>query len=110
MLTVFQYGDIRRAFRDGMSVREIARPFQRSRRKIRQILTAAEPRPYTRTQPAPVLGAFHGVIDTFLADDEIACSYRVRFLQFTTSLVIVAHAATSFLDSARTPVGPWSCC
>ena len=74
MLTVFQYGDIRRAHRDGMSVREIARAFQRSRRKIRQILAEAEPRPYTRTQPtpAPVLGAFHGVIDTILADDENA--------------------------------------
>ena len=53
MLTVFQYGDIRRAFRDGMSVREIARTFQRSRRKIRQILAEAQPRPYTRTQPMP---------------------------------------------------------
>ena len=74
MLTVFQYGDIRRAHRDGMSVREIARTLNRSRRKIRQILAEAEPRPYTRTQPmpAPVLGAFHGVIDTILAEDENA--------------------------------------
>ena len=74
MLTVFQYGDIRRAHRDGMSIREIARTFHHSRKKVRQILAEAEPRPYTRTQPtpAPVLGAFHGVIDTILADDEKA--------------------------------------
>jgi hypothetical protein len=41
-----------------MSIREIARRFHHSRRKIRQILAEAEPRPYTRTQerPAPVLG------------------------------------------------------
>ena len=58
MLTVFQYGDIRRAHRDGMSIREIASTFHHSRRKIRQILAEAQPRPYTRTQPtpAPVLG------------------------------------------------------
>lgn len=74
MLTVFQYGDIRRAHRDGMSIREIARNFHHSRRKVRQILSEAEPRPYTRAQPtpAPVLGAFHGVIDTILGDDENA--------------------------------------
>ncbi len=73
MLTVFQYGDIRRAHRDG-SVREIARTFQRSRRNIRQILAEAEPQPYTRTKatPAPMLGAFHSVIETILADDQNA--------------------------------------
>jgi hypothetical protein len=37
MLTVFQYGDIRRAHRDGMSIREIARTFHHSRKKVRQI-------------------------------------------------------------------------
>lgn len=74
MLTVFQYGDIRRAHRDGMSIREIARTFHHSRKTIRQVLAEAEPRPYTRTQPtpAPVLGAFHGIIDAILADDENA--------------------------------------
>src|SRR5580698_8031657 len=74
MLTVFQYGDIRRAHRDGMSIREIARTFHHSRCKVRQILAEGQPRPYTRTQPtpAPVLGAFHGVIDTMLDDDEKA--------------------------------------
>ena len=43
MLTVFQYGDIRRAFRDGMSIRDLARTFQHSRRKIRQILAEGQP-------------------------------------------------------------------
>ena len=74
MLTVFQYGDIRRAHRDGMSIRDLARTFHHSRQKIRQILADAEPRPYLRRTPAPVLGAFHGVVDTILADDEISCS------------------------------------
>ncbi len=74
MLTVFQYGDIRRARRDGMSIREIARNFHHSRRKVRQILAEGQPQPYTRTQPtpAPVLGAFHATIDVILVADEDA--------------------------------------
>lgn len=38
MLTVDDYGRIRRAHRDGMSVRSIARTFHHSRRKIREVL------------------------------------------------------------------------
>jgi len=36
MLTVYQYGDIRRAYRDGMSIRVIATTFHHSRRKVRE--------------------------------------------------------------------------
>jgi transposase len=74
MLTVDHYGNIRRAHRDGMSIRDIARTFHHSRRKVRQILAEAQPCPYTRTKPppAPVLGAFHSAIDAILADDEQA--------------------------------------
>jgi len=72
MLTVDDYGRIRRAHRDGMSVRSIARTFHHSRRKIREVLLQPEPRPYTRTQgpPAPKLGPFHAIIDEILAADE----------------------------------------
>jgi transposase len=57
-----------------MSIRQIARTFHHTRRKIRQVLAQAEPHPYTRTQerPAPVLGPFGAVIDQILADDEHA--------------------------------------
>jgi transposase len=74
MLTVDDYGQIRRAFRDGMSIHEIARTFHHSRRKIRHILKNALPKPYTRTRPppAPILGPFHAVIDTILTEDEQA--------------------------------------
>ena len=74
MLTVDDYGAIRRARRDGMSIRRIARTFHHTRRKIRQILAGSEPRPYTRAhdRPAPVLGPFHPVIDRILIDDEAA--------------------------------------
>jgi transposase len=74
VLTVDDYGAIRRARRDGMSIRQIARTFHHTRRKIRQVRAEAEPHPYTRTQerPAPVLGPFQAVIDQILADDEHA--------------------------------------
>jgi len=59
MLTVDDYGVIRRAFRDGMSVRAIARAFHHSRRKIRQVLAEPQPRPRaglpTRARPQPPL-------------------------------------------------------
>src|SRR4051812_41090291 len=57
-----------------MSIREIARTFHHTRRKIREVLAEAEPRPYTRIneRPAPVLGPFHEVIDRILSDDEAA--------------------------------------
>lgn len=75
MLTVDEYGRIRRAHRDGMSIREIARTFHHSRRKIREVLRGAgEPARYrTRvSQPSPKLGPFQGIILEILAEDESA--------------------------------------
>jgi transposase len=74
MLTVDNYAKIRLAHRDGMSVREIARMFRHSRRKVREVLTNPQPTPYARTKPAPspVLGAFHAIIDGILSADEDA--------------------------------------
>ena len=74
MLTVDDFGQIRRAHRDGMTIRAIARTFHHSRRKIRDALACPEPRPYTRTQdpPAPKLGPFRAVIDEILKSDEQA--------------------------------------
>src|SRR3954452_11735948 len=74
MLTVDDYAKIRLAHRDGMSIREIARTFEHSRRKVRAILATPQAKPYTRRHPppAPVLGPFHGVIEAILAEDEDA--------------------------------------
>jgi len=74
MLTVEDYGRIRRAYRDGMSIRETARRFHHSRRKVRQALAEPQPRPYTRTKPTycPVLGPFKPIIDRILKDDDTA--------------------------------------
>jgi transposase len=74
MLKVEDYAKIRLAHRDGMGIREIARTFGHSRNKIRQILSEAQPKPYTRSKPppAPVLGPFRAAIDAILAADEDA--------------------------------------
>ena len=76
MLTVDDYGRIRRAHRDGMSIREMARRFHHSRHKIRQILNGdqAEPGKYPerKRQSAPQLGAFHDLIREILKQDESA--------------------------------------
>jgi transposase len=74
MLTVEEYCKIRIAHRDGMSIRQIARRFNHSRRKVRQVLAESEPRPYTlrEDRPAPRLGPYKGLIEQILAEDEQA--------------------------------------
>jgi transposase len=74
MRTVDDYARIRTAHRDGMTIRQIARSFRVSRRKVREALANPEPRPYTRTKPppAPVLGPFTAIIDQVLRDDRDA--------------------------------------
>ena len=54
MRTVDDYAQYRLAHRDGMTIRQIARTFHVSRRKVREALASPEPRPYTRTKPPPV--------------------------------------------------------
>ena len=75
MLTVDDYGRIRRAHRDGMSIREITRTFHHSWRTIRQVLRGSgEPTKYRsrRSQPAPKLGPFRDIILQILREDETA--------------------------------------
>ncbi len=74
MLTVDDYGRIRRAKRDGMSSRAIARVLHHSRRKIREVLANPEPETYTRTKepPAPKLGPLTPIIEEVLKADERA--------------------------------------
>jgi transposase len=74
MHTVDDYAEFRTAHRDGMTIRQIARTFHVSRRKVRDALASPEPTPYTRTKPppAPVLGPFTKIIDQVLRDDRDA--------------------------------------
>jgi transposase len=74
VVTVDDYGAIRRAHRDGMSIRQIARQFGHSRRTVRHALVHADPHPepLTRNRAAPKLGPFQAVIDQILVDDQTA--------------------------------------
>jgi hypothetical protein len=46
MVKVDQYARVRRAHRDGLGIRALAKLFHHSRRKIREILAMPEPKPY----------------------------------------------------------------
>ena len=73
MLTVDDYGAIRRARRDGMSIRQISRQFGHTRKTVRHVLKHAEPPALSiRNRQAPILGSVEPIIDQILADDEIA--------------------------------------
>jgi transposase len=73
VLTVDDYGAIRRARRDGLSIRQISRQFGHTRKTIRHVLGHAEP-PVTaiRDREAPLLGPVEPIIDRILADDRDA--------------------------------------
>jgi len=72
MLTVEEYGRIRMAYREGMSVRAIARRYHHSCRKVREALREAEPKGYRRSKPVvcPVSGAFAERVREILKADE----------------------------------------
>jgi transposase len=73
VLTVDDYGAIRRARRDGMSIRQISRQFGHTRKTVRHVLGHAEPpASCTRKRKAPVLGPVGPIIDRILIDDEAA--------------------------------------
>jgi transposase len=73
VLTVDDYGAIRRARRDGLSIRQISRQYGHTRKTIRQVLDHAEPpTPTIRDRKAPLLGPVVAIIDRILADDDEA--------------------------------------
>ena len=73
MVTVDEYARIRRAHRDGMSVRQLAKTFHHSRDKIREIIACPEPKSYQRLKPLPsVLDPFKGILDQLILDDDLA--------------------------------------
>jgi transposase len=74
VVTVDDYGAIRRARRDGTSIRRIARELKHSRTTVRDALKHGEPDPgpKTRNRAAPVLGPFRTIVDQILVDDETA--------------------------------------
>jgi len=107
MLTVDDYAKIRLAHRDGMSIREIARTFRHSRRKIRALLAQPQPTPYTRTKPppAPVLGSLHQTIDAILAADADAPPKQRHTAMQIFRRLRAEHSYTGGYDQVRRYVG-----
>lgn len=107
MLTVENYGRIRRAQRDGMSVRAIARTFHHSRRKVREALAEPEPRPYARTKdpPAPRLGPFHAAIDAILKADETAPRKQRHTMMQVYRRLRDEHGYAGGYDAVRRYIG-----
>jgi transposase len=72
MRTVDDFAAIRRAHRDGLSIRQIARQLGVGRDTVRQALQHPEPQPYTLRQPrpAPTFGPFREVVEAILAGDD----------------------------------------
>lgn len=107
MLTVDHYAKIRLAHRDGMSIREIARTFHHSRRKVREVLAQPQPKRYTRSKatPAPRLGSFHAIIDGILAADEDAPPKQRHTAMQVFRRLRDEYAYTGGYDQVRRYVG-----
>ena len=107
MLTVDDFGKIRRSHRDGMSIRAIARTFGHSRRSVRNALSQAEPTVYTLkgSRAAPKLGSLHGVIDQILADDEQAPRKQRHTAMHIFRRLRAEHGYSGGYDQVRRYVG-----
>src|SRR5580704_6948179 len=103
MLTVDKYARIRQAHRDGMSIRAIARTFRHSRRKVREVLSQPEPKPFARPdQPIAVkLGSFHAIIQQILADDEQAPPKQRHTFRRIFERLRDEHGYTGGYDAVR---------
>ena len=107
MLTVDDYARIRRAYRDGMSLRAIARTFHHTRRTIREALQNPEPKPYTRTKPpaAPKLDPFKAAIDEILAADEQAPRKQRHTATRVHRRLVAEHGYQGGYDQVRRYIG-----
>jgi len=107
MLTVDDYGQIRRSHRDGMSIRAIARTFGHSRRSVRNALRQADPSAYTlkSARAAPKLGSLHGVIEQILTDDEQAPRKQRHTAMQIFRRLRAEHGYSGGYDQVRRYVG-----
>jgi len=103
MLTVEDYARIRRAYRDEVSIREIARRFHHSRRKVREALREPEPRGYLRRKPAPApkLDPVKPIIDEILEADETAPPKQRHSAMHIFRRLVAEHGFTGGYDQVR---------
>jgi transposase len=74
MRTVDDFAALRRAHREGLSIRQIAKQFGVGRDTVRKALKHPEPPPYACSHPrlAPVFGPFQPIVDAIVAADDQA--------------------------------------
>lgn len=102
MLNVDDYGRIRRAKRDGLSIRAICQLLGHSHHTVRKALTQAEPDPYRRAQPpGPKLGALHAVIEQILLDDEDAPRKQRHTMAQVFHRLVEEHGYSGGYDAVR---------
>lgn len=103
MLTVEDYSRIRRAYRDETSIREIARRFHHSRRKVREALREPEPKGYTRRKPAPApkLDPVKPIIDGILEADGTAPPKQRHTAAQIFRRLVAEHGFTGGYDQVR---------
>lgn len=101
------YARIRKAYRKGMSLRDIARTFHLTRRTIREAIQNPEPKPYTRTKPttAPKLDTYKAAIDKILAADEQAPRKRRHTATRIHRRLVAEHGYQGGYDQVRRYIG-----
>ncbi len=104
MLKVDDYRRIRRAHRDGMSIREIARVLHHSRHKIRKVLQNATPEPYTLQAPRlkrKLTEPFQYLIDAILQEDDGAPRKQRHTAKRIFDRLQAEHDYTGGYDTVR---------
>ena len=103
MLTVDDFARIRLAHRDGMSIREISRRFGWARQSVRKAIVTAEPARYSARKKTtkPKLGAFTGVIDQILKDDESAPPKQRHLATQIFERLVREHGYSGGYDQVR---------
>jgi transposase len=111
MVKVDQYARVRRAHRDGLGIRALAKLFHHSRRKIREILAMPEPKSYQRLNPPPsLLDPFKPCIDAILAADEQAPRKQRHTASKIWRRLQQEHGYTGGYERVRLYVREWQRC
>ena len=103
MRTVDDFAAIRRAHRDGRSIRQIAQQMGVGRDTVRKALQNPEPTPYTLAQPrpAPVFGPFRPIADAILAADETAPKKQRHTASQVFRRLVAEYGYTGGYDAVR---------
>ena len=102
MLTVDHFAEIRRARRDGLTIRQITLKYGHSPKTVLKALKNAEPLPYTRARPGPrVFGPFQAILDAMLKADESAPPKQRHTAMQIYRRLAIEHSYPGSYDQVR---------